>query len=166
MTTCKVRCSQQPCFLQGGILVLLALLGHDLALRKPPNINQEWKARCNRAVEWMGWWWRAHATESSASGRVKILGSPGQFVTKEVSIYKLTNNLAKCDHICCLKSCVETSVFPIQMPLSKFHSEGDAQLLSHTPSWNHRIRQMLSEKPAMNTCGHYQSNYLAAKLCF
>lgn len=51
VSTCKVRCSQQPCFLQGGILVLLALLGHDLALRKPPNINQKWKAGLNTAVE-------------------------------------------------------------------------------------------------------------------
>lgn len=34
-----------------GILVLLALLGYDLALRKPPNTNQKWKAGYNRAVE-------------------------------------------------------------------------------------------------------------------
>jgi len=44
----------QHCFLQGGTLLLLALLGHELALRKPPNINQKWKPEPNTAVTCMG----------------------------------------------------------------------------------------------------------------
>ena len=149
----------QHCFLQGGTLLLLALLGHELALRKPPNINQKWKPEPNTAVTCMGGWLRAHATQSSASRRVETLSSPGQFATKgEASIQKITNNLAKWELICYLVSCVQIRVFPIQTPLLKCCSKGEfargAQLLSRTPSWKHRIRQMLSEK-LLSACIEY-----------
>lgn len=56
VSTCKVRCNKQHCFLQGGgTLVLLDLLEHDLALRKPSNINQKCKPGPNTVVTQMGW---------------------------------------------------------------------------------------------------------------